>query len=277
MFRLLFGVFCLCYTQIGFSLIVPTSSGSITLPVTLTSSSGQSSNRQLSWQLAGGTGTFTIAGKSYECLAYEYQNWADYNLVLIDLIGLASDNSGIGVVYLYLNSSNVIYDCYYESFTTAITSNGASGPIQYTEKSESVKYSLPGIANLPSIKSNSIKISGSTIVYSSGTGWALNQAKTNFTITTFVTVDCTDCGSGGWYELHSFFYDGKSVGCFGIIYLEFPNHNVVTMVYGMCFGGTASYWSESWAATWSGNLSINNTNAADLIATWRPRKQRQFV
>ena len=52
----------------------------------------------------------------------------------------------------------------------------------------------------------------------------------------FDLIDCsTTCGSPGWYELHSIYWDTNSTEtCFGIFYLESNSPSAVPLDYSIC-------------------------------------------
>jgi len=70
--------------------------------------------------ITNGIGEMVLSGVTYDVIPYFYQNWQTYNLVLIDLIGIAKDGSDFAVVYLYLNSQGTINNLYSETFKQAM-------------------------------------------------------------------------------------------------------------------------------------------------------------
>jgi len=210
----------------------------------------------ISWSLTNNIGSLQLKGKTYNVVAYAFQQWGP-QLALVDLIGIAEDSSDLAIVYLYCNTNQSVYLVYTESFYLQMSSESASGSASYNaNQPETVDGNLPGIKSMPPTRQNGITIrsSDNTIEYHAGQGWAVNRrSATNYSITTFNVVDCRQCGQGGWYELHSFFHEGLN-GCFGILYLEFNSPNSVLLDWGMCFGNTPALYSDQWQASWSGNL-----------------------
>ena len=95
---------------------------------------------------------------------------------------------------------------------------------------------LEQLNSLPKPVRTGITITGSKISLSPNgeAGWVIvNQV--NNTLLPFNTVDCSDCGNGGWYELHSMISADSTSACFVIAYLEFSDHSEVILDYGLCF------------------------------------------
>jgi hypothetical protein len=68
----------------------------------------------------------------------------------------------------------------------------------------------------------------------------------------FTTVDCSSCGTPGWTELHSLFWDpARRSMTFGILYLEQLNPNAVLFDYGLSFPGLQDFGGTSLQATWT--------------------------
>ena len=189
----------------------------------------------------------------YDAVAYQYQDWEYEDLFLYDIIGIANDNSDLAVFYIYCNlAGNTVESVWFESYNTPINYESASGQVVHKIANSVIDVTLPGINVIPSAISSDVKIDGADIFFSSGNGWLLYQ-NTNYTITTWSTVDCSDCGEGGWYELHSMFSSAATEQCFGILYLMFNNQNSVMLQYGLCFP-TLEQLETTYNASWNGNL-----------------------
>jgi len=251
----LFLSFVMCMVILSNAQLVPPTQGNLKLNFWLESSSG--SSPAVTWSLTNNTGTLKLQGKTYDAVAYAFQQWGS-DLALIDVIGISTDSTDLAVIYLYCNTADSIYDVYTESFNILMSSQSASGQASYQSTSPiTVNVNLPSIKSMPPSRKNGITITSSNndLVYYGGQGYAVSSStSTNYSITTFNVVDCSNCGQGGWYELHSFFY-ANPVGCFGILYLEFPSPNTVLLDWGMCFGSNAQLWQDQWTASWSGNLN----------------------
>ncbi len=57
----------------------------------------------------------------------------------------------------------------------------------------------------------------------------------------FHTIDCSECASPGWYELHSVFWDpSKGAACIGILYLDVGLSTEVELAYLLCLPDVTS-------------------------------------
>jgi hypothetical protein len=60
-----------------------------------------------------------------------------------------------------------------------------------------------------------------------------------WTVSPFALVDCsTGCGTPGWYELHSIYWNAAGTStCFGIFYLVEGSPSSVALDYSICLPG----------------------------------------
>jgi hypothetical protein len=104
------------------------------------------------------------------------------------------------VFYVYCNlGGQYVNSVWYESFNTKISYEYASGDVVNSLDDSSIHVSLPGLNANPTAVSTNIQIHGNEIFFNSGSGWAVYK-NVNYTITTWSTVDCSDCGEGGELE-----------------------------------------------------------------------------
>ncbi len=67
----------------------------------------------------------------------------------------------------------------------------------------------------------------------------------------YAVVDCTEnCGTPGWYELHSIVYDPKTAqACYGIVYLFEGGSGAVELSRSICFPELNSM-DQAFTASW---------------------------
>jgi len=252
---------------IFFSLVntidVPVTTGSFNAQFTLTKATGTGSTGSgISFDLTNGAGNFTILKQNFDAIAYTYQLWETYDLLLIDLIGISTDSSNVGIIYLYASpSTHEISSLYYESFTQKMAAASATGSVQFSTATSNINVYFPALNTLPKTVTTNFKISGANIELKPGsTGWAVIN-NVNDTFIVFNTVNCASCEqskkklSGGWYELHSLFVNEQGTrACFGILYLMIGDNSDVILDYGLCFGKSIQVVDENYSAQWSGSL-----------------------
>jgi len=256
-------VITICFSLVN-TIDVPVTTGSFNAQFTLTKATGTGSTGSgISFDLTNGAGNFTILKQNFDAIAYTYQLWETYDLLLIDLIGISTDSSNVGIIYLYASpSTHEISSLYYESFTQKMAAASATGSVQFSGSASNINVYFPTLNKLPNTVSTNFKISGAKIELKPGsTGWAVVNG-VNDTFIVFSTVNCATCEQqskpklgGGWYELHSLFVNEQgNRACFGILYLMIGENSSVILDYGLCFGGSIQVASESYTAQWSGSL-----------------------
>jgi len=67
---------------------------------------------------------------------------------------------------------------------------------------------------------------------------------------TFATVDCSDCGQPGWYELHALLWNPNGPPIIGIFYLEYQDTRHVVFDYGFDLASMTAEPLLSWPAIW---------------------------
>eukprot|EP01121_Diplochlamys_sp_Union-15-3_P016716 TRINITY_DN5740_c0_g1_i2.p1 TRINITY_DN5740_c0_g1~~TRINITY_DN5740_c0_g1_i2.p1 ORF type:complete len:260 (+),score=30.87 TRINITY_DN5740_c0_g1_i2:74-853(+) len=238
--------------------VIPPTVGHLNLDFTLQKVQGASSGPLSKISLNNGNGTITLNGKNYFVVVYEAQDWTSAGYFLFDLIGISESGDDLCVCYTYssLNNDNLEY-IYVETFTTTMEEESSSGVVVHTNSPSIISVSLPALKTLPTGIVTGITIKGSSISLGprSTQGWLTYQSR-NYTLIPFNTVNCNDCGNGGWYELHSMLVQNQQLACFGILYLEFTSHNTVSLSYGLCFP-TLQTLEIGFSASWSGSLSNN--------------------
>jgi len=236
------------------SLNVPQTNGKLDVDFDFVSGEGSGSDVIGEISFENGAGTIDLNGKTYQSIAYAYQDWTSAGYYLYDIIGISEDSTDLAVFYIYTNlAGSSIEQIWYESLVTVMNYESASGNVTDTVDSSTIDVNIPALkTDVNPIDTGSIDINGDNIQVSSGQGW-MNDGN-NYTITVFNTVDCSACGGGGWYELHSIFSPSTSEACFGILYLEFSSTSSVVIDWSLCFDDLSDI-NTSFIADWSGSLS----------------------
>lgn len=133
---------------------------------------------------------------------------------------------------------------YYESTdgdtssSTAIPGGelAATGTCTVAETPTSVAVSLPEVTlpQAPSLVSG-FTITGKDLSFDGTNPGKANVNGESWTMYPFNTVDCRDCATPGWYELHSLFYDpANRNACLGILYLMENSPSQTELAYFLC-------------------------------------------
>jgi len=237
----------------------PPTSGNLETKFHVTSLTGSSSVVG-SINFRNNIGQFSMNGHTYTGVLYVYQAWASQNLDLFDVLAVRQDGGDLAVLYLYsdLNKAQIT-TVYYESLLLGYMSYAtASGTVQWSTSSFNTNVTFPAL-NVP-IKplDTGITILGQQLTLNSNSGWLVKNGQ-NYSVMSFATVDCTNCGNGGWLELHSMFSLGNDVACFGILYLMLNDHSYVQLQYGLCLPNLEQM-SGVYDSSWSGKISTERNH-----------------
>jgi hypothetical protein len=115
----------------------------------------------------------------------------------------------------------------------------ASGSCELTEQDTSFEVSVPDIALKPIKPVKGFEINGDQVYLSPESGLGIvdwPELGEKYLFAPFSKVDCSDCGTTGWHELHSLFWnESMNRVCFGIIYLQNQSPSEISISYSMCF------------------------------------------
>jgi hypothetical protein len=167
--------------------------------------------------------------------------------------GLGVSSTELVPIWFYCNGSGWI-TVWYEStadgtmrcaLALGTCSDARSATTQYVE--------LPASTLALDHLVTSFTVSGSQVsVDGSGRG-SMTFAEATWNLAVFGAVDCTSCGTPGWYELHSLYWRRDSPDiCFGILYLT-PGSQIVQLAWSMCLPSLADPTGGSigFDATWT--------------------------
>ena len=181
--------------------------------------------------LSGGWGTAVIEGEVLPLLAYERQPWPEQGYVLYQALAVASDRWY--VVWLYC-AGGQLTDLYIEGTAgPPLTPELASGVCEGGQGETVVDVDLPGTTFALLYQGEPFTVEGPDVSLSAGTLGSLFHDGVDYVAAPFETIDCSDCGMGGWFELHMILWDAASSrACFSIAYLQ--EDEVVRFTYTVC-------------------------------------------
>jgi hypothetical protein len=198
---------------------------------------GSGSNVVGAVSIAGNVGSIQVSGVTYPTFIQENIPWTDKGYTLYQ--GLALDETHFFVYWVYCQTGKIA-SIYIEGVGDQTLENEvASGKCEATNEDTSFEVSVPEIQLRPIQPIKGFEIDGDGIYLSSTTGVGvldLPSMGEKYAFEPFSRVDCSDCGKGGWQELHAMFWNQSlSRVCFGIIYLENQDLSEVSLDYSMCF------------------------------------------
>jgi hypothetical protein len=208
--------------------VLPTTSH-VTVPFTISiTGSGSAGSRIGAFDLNKDTGIITIDAQSVPALVYYTQPFGD---TLYQTIAV-TDNAWF-ILWFYCSGANTIDTLYYESTDgDAVTDEDATGtcfenPDAWPATAAFPASTIDSIALVPGFT-----VQGKSISYDGAHPGTTMVGANRYAWYPFNFVDCSECGSDGWYELHSLLIpqDRKSAA-FGIFYLQ--NAGDVDLYYGI--------------------------------------------
>lgn len=223
-------------------LSIPATSGLRPRPVLMDfSGSGSISIGKIA--ITAGTGTLEFQGTRYDVLVYQASPpWVDTHQ--IDYQAIAANGSDWYELFIRCDGDKLNW-IFYESLNgqgglkgeAPSPRGGSCAPSAHSIPRET---RFPPISLSPPPPISDWRISGANLQYEPGVGGHLVSSGQRYEIYPINTVDCTNCGDPGWYELHSLFFDSATPSlCFGIIYLN-PTTRRVSVGYSLCFPGLDS-------------------------------------
>jgi hypothetical protein len=187
--------------------------------------------------ISGNIGSIELSGNTLPAFIQENIPWTDMGYTLYQ--GMAMDESHFYVYWVYCQSGK-ISSIYVEGVgDQALENETASGKCDSTVADTSFEVSVPDIALKPIEPVKGYEIDGDQIYLSSATGLGIVDISVlgeKYLFAPFSRVDCSDCGQGGWQELHSMFWnESMSRVYFGIIYLKNQMPSEISIDYSMGF------------------------------------------
>jgi hypothetical protein len=170
--------------------------------------------------IAGNVGTVTVAGTSLSAVSFERQPWPGFGYTLFQTLIVAPDRWYVAWFYCRGGSLEHVY--YEGTDGTRLDDGPASGTCVDELRTTVARVELPALEMPLPAPTTGYTVSGENVqITADGRGW-VRLGGITMTALIFEHVDCsTQCGSPGWYELHSVLWDeigGRA--CFGIFYLQ---------------------------------------------------------
>lgn len=197
-------------------------------------------------------GSVSLNGRSLSALVYEGIPWDSYSLILYQ--ALAVEAHSWTVFWFYCKGRALIY-VYWESTTGSSinkeTMTGSCKPATTTHAAVSwPSGSMPAPAVVAGYTVHGAQIE----IGSAVPGHAALDGKT-WILYPYAVVDCSkDCGTPGWYELHSLLWDGSTgESAYGIVYLITGQTHRVQLEYALELPTLGRPINAAFEADWSRN------------------------
>ena len=162
------------------------------------------------------------------------------------------------VIVAFITCTKSDLDFIYYETTDGIASAqelAATGTCNVLEKRTTEAVALPAVDMPTPNLLFDYSITGKDISYSGISVGSATFAGDTYQLYPFHLVDCRDCASPGWYELHSFFWNAaKQNACVGILYLEENAPTNVELAYTVCLPGITNPLGAdqlNFPATWT--------------------------
>jgi hypothetical protein len=197
---------------------------------------GRGSDRVGEVSISGNVGSIQVSGVSIPTFVQENIPWTDMGYTLYQ--GLALDESHFYVYWIYCQAGEVASIFIEGAGGETLENEQASGQCKSTAQDTSFEVSTPDVVLPPIQPVKGFEIDGDNIYLAQSTGLGIVDLglREKYLFSAFSRVDCSDCGQGGWQELHALFWNkSMSQVCFGILYLEAKDTTDVVVDYSMCF------------------------------------------
>jgi hypothetical protein len=216
---------------------VAATSGSVKLNDADFSLDGNGTARFGSLAVSHGQGQLEIDGRIVPAATWFHQSFPPYDLYQT----IAVEPDRIWVLWFYCESAtNLLRVIFYEGTDgTPMTPETASGTCDATRVDAStVQVRFPAVSLPPMTLPTGFSVDGSFIKVTGGSAGAIFLGKKLQDMFVFSVVDCTACGTPGWTELHSLFWEpiGEALS-FSIVYLQASSPRDVLLEYSLTLPG----------------------------------------
>jgi hypothetical protein len=195
-------------------------------------------------------GPITVFGEEQQSVVWTDQLWT--GITLYFTLSIPDDGHAMNVTYFYCHGESLGY-VYALGFGEPLAGAYASGKCPRVDTAVDAEVHLPALRALPDAVATDIAIDGHGITLQDGAG-TLEVEGTSFDFTPFATVDCSGCGTPGWYELHVVM-TGAGDACYGVVYLFPETPDVVQLSWTVCVPSLTKPGEPegvSYTASWSG-------------------------
>jgi hypothetical protein len=195
-------------------------------------------------------GAVTVGGQAMSALIYRDIPWNGYSLVLYQ--ALAVEAHSWSVLWFYCTGSALTY-IYWETTTSSKLNREPMKGTCTTTSTTHAGVSWPaGSMQAPAIITG-FSVHGVHIdIGGTSPGHAVIDGRT-WSLYPYVLVDCSkDCGTPGWYELHSVLWDSVSgESAYGIVYLITGHTHEAELEYALEVPTLGRPVDTSFNADWS--------------------------
>lgn len=193
------------------------------LPLTFTfAAKGSGTKKVGAIDLAADVGTVAFGGTTYAAVVYEHQPWPSQGYDLFQVLAVGEDR--IFVAWMYCQSGALTYVYFEGTDGTKVQYEpaAAGSTCAFTDQATTAKVSLPAVSMPVPVDATGFSATMTQLTLPQGGPGTLALGGTKLTVFPFNTVDCTkDCGTPGWWEMHSLLWDPTSSRlCFAIFYFE---------------------------------------------------------
>ncbi len=197
--------------------IVPTS-GRLVVPFSVSIDAAGGASPIGAIALQEGTGTVTTSGSPLSTAAYAAApGFVDGESIVISV---ALDASRVHVYFYYCDAGASLPVLYYEnSMDGPLTRIGSTGTCAVGPETTTESVALPASTIVVPTLARAISVSGSDVSYDGSGPGRIRVGSRVLTLYPFQAVNCTRCGSPGWYELHALLWDADAHALtFAILY-----------------------------------------------------------
>lgn len=148
---------------------------------------------------------------------------------------LAVTPSGLLVVWLYCRDANLLRAYWEYTAGGGMDTEPVTGACAYAPEGGQISIDMPATVVALSGFRTGFDVRGEDLHLPASGGGAMRLSARSWTVHPFSVVDCSECGTPGWYELHALFWtDDVADTCFGIFYLRADDHAHATLNFVMC-------------------------------------------
>ena len=225
--------------------------GQATLRANFTANvSGTLTGRIGAVSMTNNAGTVELDGVALPAFGYVRQAWDGFGLTLVQT--LIVKNDALYPAWLYCSGTK--FDgVYYEGTDgSAMTWEPAmDGTCEITDAATNRAVDVPSFEMTAPTPDHDFRVTGGPLVVEPGRSGTYTHDGTTWQAHPFEVVNCTtDCGTPGWWELHTILWDGASA-CF-VIYYFFEGGRASQVAYSVCLPGfEARIPEQTIGGTWS--------------------------
>lgn len=176
-------------------------------------------------------GTIELEGETVAIAFYEKQPWPEFGYTLYQ--GIAIGASRWDVVWLYCQGSNLAYVWHEGVGGPSIDYVNATGTCADTGANTETAVAFPALDLATPVPATGFTIDGgAALLLADGEPGLLVANSVPLPFVPFEVIDCTACGGGGWWELHSIAWDETlDRATFVILYLDYAATDRVLATY----------------------------------------------